>query len=58
MEYMKAVYCHCLFNLNAEYIMRNAEPDEAQAESSLPGEISITSDKQMTPPLGQKVKRS
>ena len=26
-------------------------------ESRLPGEISITSDTQMTPPLGQKVKR-
>ena len=26
-------------------------------ESRLPGEISITSDKQMTPPLWQKVKR-
>ena len=27
-------------------------------ESKLPGEISITSDMQMTPPLGQKVKRN
>ena len=27
-------------------------------ESRLPGEISITSDRQMTPPLWQKVKRS
>ena len=27
-------------------------------ESRLPGEISITSDMQMTPPLWQKVKRS
>ena len=27
-------------------------------ESRLPGEISITSDIQMTPPLGQKVKRN
>ena len=26
-------------------------------ESRLPGEISVTSDTQMTPPLGQKVKR-
>ena len=26
--------------------------------SRLPGEISITSDMQMTPPLGQKVKKS
>ena len=29
-----------------------------QLESRLPGEISITSDMQMTPPLWQKVKRS
>ena len=27
-------------------------------ESSLPGEISITSDMQMTPPLWQKVKKN
>ena len=31
MEYVKAVYCHCLFNLYAEYIMRNPGLDEAQA---------------------------
>ena len=36
------------FNLYAEYIMRNAGLDEAQLESRLPGEISITSDMQMT----------
>ena len=48
----------CLFNLYAEYIMRNAGLEEAQAESRLPGEISITSDMQMTPPLWQKVKRN
>ena len=46
----------CLFNLYAEYIMRNAGLEEAQLESRLPGEISITSDMQMTPPLWQKVK--
>ena len=39
----------CLFNLYAEYIIWNAGLDEAQAESRLPGEISITSDMQMTP---------
>ena len=39
-----------LFNLYAEYIMRNAGLEEAQLESRLPGEISITSDMQMTPP--------
>ena len=48
----------CLFNLNAEYIMKNAGLDEAQAESRLLGEISITSDMQMTPPLRQKVKKN
>ena len=46
----------CLFNLYAEYIMRNAGLDEAQAGIRLPGEISITSDMQMTPPLWQRVK--
>ena len=36
--------------------MRNAKLDEAQLESRLLGEISITSDMQMTPPLWQKLK--
>ena len=52
----------CLFNLYAEYIMRNAGLDETQAgilwDSRFLGEISITSDMQMTPLLWQKVKRS
>ena len=48
----------CLFNLSAEYIMRNAGLEEAQLESRLPAEISITSVMQMTPPLWQKVKRN
>ena len=46
----------CLFNLYAEYIMRNADLEEAQAGIKMLGEISITSDMQMTPPLLQKVK--
>ena len=46
----------CLFNLYAEYIMRNAGLDEVQAGKRLLEEISITSDMQMTPPLWQKVK--
>ena len=41
----------CLLNFYVEYIMRNAGLDEAQAESRLPGEISITSDMQMILPL-------
>ena len=48
----------CLFNLHAEYVMRNAGLDEAQAGIRLLGEISITSDVQMTPPLWQKVKKN
>ena len=49
----------CLFNLYAEYIMPNAGLDESLAGiNQLPGEISITSDMQMTPPLWQKVKRN
>ena len=57
-EYVKAIYCHCLFNLYAEYIMQNAGLDEAQLESRLPGEISVTSDTQMTPPLWQKAEKN
>ena len=48
----------CLFNLYAEYIMRNAGLEETQAEIKIAGRISITSDMQMTPPLWQKVKRN
>ena len=48
----------CLFNLYAEYIKRNAGLEVTQLESRLLGEISITSDMQMTPPLWQKVKRN
>ena len=48
----------CLFNLYAEYILRHAELDEAQAGIKMPEEISITSFMQMTPPLWQKAKRS
>ena len=40
----------CLFNLYAEYIMRNAGLKEAQAGIKIAGEISITSDMSMTPP--------
>ena len=46
----------CLFNLRAEYIMRNPGLDEAQAGIEIAWRISITSDTQMTPHLWQKVK--
>ena len=48
----------CFFNSYAEYIMRNAGLEEHKLESRLPGEISITSDMQMTTPLWQKVKKN
>ena len=48
----------CLFNLYAEYIVRNAGLDEAQTGIKLLGEIPITLGMQMTPPLWQKVKRN
>ena len=48
----------CLFNWHAEYIMLNARLDEAQAGSRLLGEISVTSDMQMIPPLWQKAKKN
>ena len=48
----------CLFNLYAEYIMRNAGLEVHKLESRFLGEISITSDMHMTPPLQQKVKRN
>ena len=50
------IVSHCLFNLYAEYIMRNAGLEEAQAGIKISGEISITSDMQMTPHLWKKVK--
>ena len=40
----------CLFNSYADYIMWNARLNEAQAGIKIPGEISITSDMQMTSP--------
>ena len=48
----------CLFNFYAEYIMRNAGLEEAQAGIKIAGRNIITSDMQMTPPLWQKVKRN
>ena len=41
----------CLFNFYAEYTMRNAGLEEAQARIKIAVRISITSDMQMTPPL-------
>ena len=38
--------------------MRNAGLDETQAGIKIVGEVSVTSDRQMTTPLWQKAKRN
>ena len=47
----------CLFNLYAEYIMRNAGLEETQAGIRIAGRNINNLNMQMTPPLWQKVKR-
>ena len=56
-EYIKAVYCLPPYLTDMQSV-RNVGLDEAKLESRLLGEISITSDMQMTPPLWQKEKRN
>ena len=46
----------CLFNLYAEYIIRNAGLEEAQAGIKIARRNINNSHMQMTPPLWQKVK--
>ena len=58
-EYIKGVYCHPVYLT----YMQNTSCEmpgwmKYKLESRLLGEISITSDTQMTPPLWQKVKRN
>ena len=52
------IFSPCLFNLYAEYIMRNARLEEAQAGIKIARRNSVTSDMQMTLPLWQKVKKN
>ena len=58
-EYIKAVYCHPAY---LTYMQSTSceMPGwmKHKLESRLPGEISITSDMQITSPLWQKVKRT
>ena len=56
-EYVKAVYCHPAYST----YMQSTSCEmpgwmKHKLESRLPGEISVTSDRQMTPPLWPKVK--
>ena len=48
----------CLFNLHAEYIMRNAGLEEAQAGIKIARRNISHLRYAMTPPLWQKVKRT
>ena len=58
-EYVKAVYCHPAY---LTYIQGTSCEMlgwmKHKLESRLPGEILITSDMQMTPPIWQKVKKN
>ena len=58
-EYIKAVYCHPAY---LTYMQTTSCEMQVwmkhKLESRLPGEISITSDMQITPPLWQKVKKN
>ena len=56
-EYVKAVYCHPAY---LTYMQSTSCKmlGWMKLESRLLGEISITSDRQMTPPLWQKVKKN
>ena len=56
-EYVKVVCCHLAYSTD----MQSTSCEmlgwmKGKLEPRLPGEISITSDMQMTPPLWQKVK--
>ena len=58
-EYVKAVYCHpAHLTYMQSTSCRMLGWITHKLESRLPGEISITSHMQMTPPLWQKVKRN
>ena len=58
-KYLKAVYCHLPYLADMQSTSCGM-PNwmKHKLESRLQAEISITSDKQMTPPLRQKTKRN
>ena len=54
-KYVKVVYCHSVYITSMQRLPREMSGwMKHKMESKLPGEISITSDMQMTPPLWQK----
>ena len=57
--YIKPVYCHSVYLTSMQSTLRKMPGDmKHKLESRLLGEISITSDKQMAPPLWQKLKKN
>ena len=59
MEYVKAVYCHPAYLTSMQSTsLETLDWKKHNLESRLLGELSITSDMQMTPPLWQKAKRT
>ena len=58
-EYVKAAYCHPAY---LTYMLSTSREMPGwmkyKLESRLPEEVSITSDRQMTPPLWQKAKKN
>ena len=58
-QYVKAVDCHPAYLTSIQSTSWEMLGwMQHKLESRLPGEISITSDTQMTPPLWQKVKKN
>ena len=58
-EYVKAVYCHPAYLTYMQSTSREMlDWKKHKVESRLPGEIPITSDIQMIPPLWQKGKKN
>ena len=58
-EYVKAVFWHPAYITYMQGILHEMSSwMKHKLESRLPGEITITSGSQMTPPLWQKVKKS
>ena len=58
-EYVKAVYCHPAYLTYMKGTLFEIPGwMKHKLQSRLPGEISVTSDMQMTPPLWQKVKKN
>ena len=58
-EYMKAIYCHPVYLTYMQSTSCEMPGwNKHKLESRLPGEISVTSDTQITPPVWQKVKKN